>query len=209
MDSADTTVDDRPIVVGVGVDNDAHPDCLPDRRRPRDRTAGPTTTWRARRRRRGRFVCGAAALALAADLAARLGSRLVAVHAWNDIVVESDGSGRRSHEDEPVLAARAATLLDAELAEIALAHPGLPVERSVVAGTPFRALLAAADGARLLVVGHRGNVTGPGRRIGSTSLALVEFVPVSGRGDRARGRGRAGTAPCAGHRGNIVTAGWR
>jgi len=27
------------------------------------------------------------------------------------------------------------------------------------------------------VVGHRGNVTGPGRRIGSTSLALVEFVP--------------------------------
>jgi len=44
-------------------------------------------------------------------------------------------------------------------------------------GHPFRALLAAADGARLLVVGHRGNVTGPGRRIGSTSLALVEFVP--------------------------------
>ena len=120
---------------------------------------------------------GAAALALAADLAAALGSRLVAVHAWTDIVVESDGSGRRSHEDEPVLAARAATLLDAELAQIALTHPGLPVERSVVADTPLRALLAAADGARLLVVGHRGNVTGPGRRIGSTSLALVEFVP--------------------------------
>lgn len=37
-----------------------------------------------------------------------------------------------------VLAARAATLLDAELAEIALAHPGLPVERSVVADTPLR-----------------------------------------------------------------------
>jgi nucleotide-binding universal stress UspA family protein len=46
-----------------------------------------------------------------------------------------------------------------------------------VADTPLRALLTAADGARLLVVGHRGNVTGPGRRIGSTSLALVEFVP--------------------------------
>jgi nucleotide-binding universal stress UspA family protein len=120
---------------------------------------------------------GAAALALAADLAASLGSRLVAVHAWTDIVVESDGSGRRSHEDELVLAARAATLLDAALAEIALTHPSLPVERPVVADTPLRALLAAADGARLLVVGHRGNVTGPGRRIGSTSLALVEFVP--------------------------------
>ena len=120
---------------------------------------------------------GAAALALAADLAAALGSRLVAVHAWTDIVVESDGSGRRSHEDEPVLAARAATLLDTELAQIALTHPGLPVERSVVADTPLRALLAAADGARLLVVGHRGAVAGPGRRLGSTSLALVEFVP--------------------------------
>ena len=159
-----------------GGDNAAQPDCLPDRRRPRDRTAGPTTTWRARCRRRGRFVCRRNR-ARTADLAAALGSRLVAVHAWTDIVVESDGSGRRSHEDEPVLAARAATLLDAELAEIALAHPGLPVERSVVADTPLRALLAAADGARLLVVGHRGNVTGPGRRIGSTSLALVEFVP--------------------------------
>jgi hypothetical protein len=27
------------------------------------------------------------------------------------------------------------------------------------------------------VVGHRGAVAGPGRRLGSTSLALVEFVP--------------------------------
>ncbi|MDT7577457.1 MAG: hypothetical protein QOH17_3790 [Pseudonocardiales bacterium] len=120
---------------------------------------------------------GRSALRLAADLAASLGSRLVAVHAWSDIVFGSDGSGRRSHETESVLATRASTLLDAELAEIALAHPGLPVHRSVVADTPLRALLAAADGARLLVVGHRGVVAGTGRRLGSTSLALVEFVP--------------------------------
>lgn len=120
---------------------------------------------------------GLAALALAADLAASLGSRLVAVHAWTDIVLDSDGSARRSHEDEAVLAARASTLLDTELAAITLAHPGLPVERSIVADTPLRALLAAADGARLLVVGHRGDIAGPGRRLGSTSLALVEFVP--------------------------------
>jgi nucleotide-binding universal stress UspA family protein len=120
---------------------------------------------------------GRAALTLAADLAASLGSRLVAVHAWSDIVFDSDGSGMRSHEAESVLATRASTLLDAELAEIALAHPGLPMQRSVVADTPLRALLAAADGARLLVVGHRGVDGGPGRRLGSTSLALVEFVP--------------------------------
>ncbi len=119
---------------------------------------------------------GRAALALAAELAASLGSRLVVVHAWTDIVVTGDRA-RRSPEAEPVLAARAATLLDTELAELALAHPGLPVERSLVAGTPLRALLAAAEGARLLVVGHRGLAADPERRLGSTSLALIEFVP--------------------------------
>jgi nucleotide-binding universal stress UspA family protein len=120
---------------------------------------------------------GRAALTLAADLAVSLGSRLVAVHAWSDVVFGSDGSAMRSHEADSVLATRASTLLDAELAEIALTHPGLPVQRSVVADTPLRGLLAAADGARLLVVGHRGVDGGPGRRLGSTSLALVEFVP--------------------------------
>lgn len=119
---------------------------------------------------------GRAAIALAADLAVSLGSRLVAVHAWTDIAFGGDGAARRRPEDQHVLAARASALLDTELAEIILAHPDLPVERAVVADTPLRALLAAADGARLLVVGHRGG-GGPGRRLGSTSLALIEFVP--------------------------------
>jgi nucleotide-binding universal stress UspA family protein len=132
-DSADSTVDDRPIVVGVDGSASA-----------RD---------------------------------ASLGSRFVAVHAWTDIDFGGDGAVRRRPDAEPVLAARAAALLDTDLAGIAQAHPGLVVERSVVADTPLRALLAAAAaGARLLVVGHRG-VAGPGRRLGSTSLALVEFVP--------------------------------
>lgn len=120
---------------------------------------------------------GRAALALAADLAASLGSRLVAVHAWTDIAFGGDGAARRRHDDERVLAAHAAALLDTELAAITLTHPDLPVDRSVVADTPLRALLAVARGARLLVVGHRGVVAGPANRLGSTSLALVEFVP--------------------------------
>ena len=120
---------------------------------------------------------GRVAVALAADLAASLGSRLVAVHAWNDVVFGIDGSARRSHEAGPVLAARAAAVLETALAETVLAHPDLEVERSVVTDTPLRALLAATSGARLLVVGHRGVVPGPGRELGSTSLALVEFVP--------------------------------
>jgi nucleotide-binding universal stress UspA family protein len=120
---------------------------------------------------------GRAALTLAADLATSLGSRLVAVHSWTDIVFDAEGSARRSQEDGPVLAARATALLDAALAETALAHPDLAVERAVVNDTPLRALLSAAGGARLLVVGHRGVTAGSVGRLGSTSLALVEFVP--------------------------------
>jgi nucleotide-binding universal stress UspA family protein len=147
---------------------------------------------------------GASALALAADLAASLGSRLVAVHAWTDIVVASDGSGRRSHGDQPVLAARAATLLDAELAEIALTHPGLPVERSVVADTPLSPCSQPPTGtpARPRPSGQRCR-TGTAPRLDKPGARRVR--PVSGRGDRTRGPGRADTAPGAGHRGDVVT----
>jgi nucleotide-binding universal stress UspA family protein len=120
---------------------------------------------------------GGAALALAADLAVSWGARLVAVHAWSDIAFGVDGAARRRPEDGAVLAGLASALLDAELATIRPGRPGLVVERSVVADTPLRALLAAADGARMVVVGHRGAGAGPGRSLGSTSRALVEFVP--------------------------------
>jgi nucleotide-binding universal stress UspA family protein len=118
-----------------------------------------------------------AALGLAADLATTLGSRLVAVHAWSDITFGADGAARRSREDDSVHAAHAAAVLDTELPAVTRDHPGLQVHRVVVADTPLRALLAAADGARLLVVGHRGIAAGPGRSLGSTSRALIEFVP--------------------------------
>lgn len=130
-------------------------------------------------------TAGRAALALAADLAASLGARLLAVHAWSDIAYGVDGAAHRRPEDGSVLAGRASDLLDAELAGPARDHPSLVVNRSVVADTPLRALLAAASGARMVVVGHRG--TGTGGRLGSTSRALVEFVPcpvvVAGHGN--------------------------
>ncbi len=120
---------------------------------------------------------GRAALALAADLAVSLGARLVAVHAWSDIAFGADGAAHRRPEDEPVLAGLASTLLDSELTTAERDHPGLVVDRSVVADTPLRALLAAATGARMVVVGHRGAGPEPASRIGSTSRSLVEFVP--------------------------------
>lgn len=64
----------------------------------------------------------------------------------------------------------------AEVDAVAVSHPGLPVQRDVVGGTPVRALLDRAAGARVLVVGHRGD-TGSGMRHSSTSRTLVEFAP--------------------------------
>jgi nucleotide-binding universal stress UspA family protein len=104
---------------------------------------------------------GRAALLLAADVAVALGARLDAVHAC---------------AGEPRAAAEA--LLDAELAAVAQAHPGLPVEREIVEDTPVRPLIDRADGARMLVVGQRGHVPEPTMlHPGSTSRALVEFAP--------------------------------
>jgi nucleotide-binding universal stress UspA family protein len=75
-----------------------------------------------------------------------------------------------------MLAAEADAVLKAELDAVAVSHPGLPVQRDVVGGTPVRALLDRAGGARVLVVGHRGD-TGSGMLHSSTSQALVEFAP--------------------------------
>jgi nucleotide-binding universal stress UspA family protein len=120
---------------------------------------------------------GRAALTLAADMAASLGARLVAVHTWSEVAVGSDGSVRRRPEDAPALAAEACALLTAELTPVIAEHPDLPVERHVVGDTPLRALLTAARGARMLVVGERGHRPAAGMLVGSTSRALVEFAP--------------------------------
>lgn len=124
---------------------------------------------------------GHAALELAAGLAVSLGARLVAVHTWADVVVGIDGGARRRPEDPAFLAAEGAALLEAEDA-VAASYTSLPVERDLVDDTPVRALLDRARGARLLVVGHRGqgHGSGSGMLLGSTSRALVESGGVGG-----------------------------
>lgn len=118
---------------------------------------------------------GRAALGLAADLAASLGSTLLAVHTWTDVVAGPRGASRRP-EGPAALAAEAAARLDAGIAAVSASHPGLPVARDLVEGTPLRALLDRAEGARLLVVGHRGPDHRTGMLGGSTSRSLVEFA---------------------------------
>ncbi|GAA2558777.1 universal stress protein [Pseudonocardia hydrocarbonoxydans] len=116
-----------------------------------------------------------AALLLAADLAVSLGTHLVAVHAWSDISETEHGLHRRS-EDAAELAAQGGALLSEETRAISELYPGLAVADDLVSDSPVRTLLARADGARMLVVGHRGRPPAPGMGLGSTSRALVEFA---------------------------------
>jgi nucleotide-binding universal stress UspA family protein len=133
--------------------------------------------------RRGPVVVGVdgspaagAALDLAAELAAAFGARLVAVHAWTDVVADASGGLHRSAASGTELAARAAELLDTRLTPVQDRHPGVVVERHVVNDTALNATLDQAREARTLVVGHRSAVAATSR-LGSTSRGLVEFAP--------------------------------
>ena len=121
-------------------------------------------------------VAGEAALDLAADLAAASGARVIAVHAWTDVVADESGGLRRLELDGTELAARAAELLDALVRRVQERHAELDVERRVLNDTALRALLEQAQTARMVVVGHRDRASVVGR-LGSTSRGLVEFAP--------------------------------
>lgn len=122
-------------------------------------------------------AAGRAALVFAAGLAASLGARLVALHAWTDVVPDIRGGARRRPEDPSFLEAEGAALLRTELDAVAACCPGLDVQGELVRDTPVRALLARADDARMLVVGCRGDGAGPGILFSSTSGSLVDFAP--------------------------------
>ena len=121
-------------------------------------------------------AAGAAALEFGADLAASLGSRLLAVRCWTDVYAGPDASAHRSHRAPEVLAAEAAASLDGQLRAITTRHPHLHVERKLVDTPPLQALTECAAGARVLVVGTRGRTNQTGILMGSTSQALVEFA---------------------------------
>jgi nucleotide-binding universal stress UspA family protein len=133
--------------------------------------------------RRGAVVVGVdgspaavTALDLAAELAAACGARLVAVHAWTDVMGDASGGLHRSAASSTELATRAVELLDTRLAPVQDRHPEVVVERHVVNDTALNALLDQAREARTVVVGHRSAAAATSR-LGSTSRGLVEFAP--------------------------------
>ncbi|MFC5994983.1 universal stress protein [Pseudonocardia hispaniensis] len=120
---------------------------------------------------------GNAALEFAAGLAEAVGARIVALHTWADVTADESGQMRRVDQDWDALAQQAGVVLDASLGPVLERHPGLQVERAVLGDNPLRALLARANEARMLVVGHRRAALPEGmRRLGSTSKGLVEFA---------------------------------
>jgi nucleotide-binding universal stress UspA family protein len=99
---------------------------------------------------------GGAALDLAAELAASLGCRLVAVRATADAVAWS---------------------AEAQVAAVRLRHPALPVEERPVDGTALHALGEQARDARLLAIGRHRAEPGADVTLGATCRGLVESAP--------------------------------
>lgn len=134
----------------------------------------------------GRVVVGVdgspsslAALRFAAEAAGLRQARLVVAHAWRDPAV------RTYHGRTLPTAARwreeaQATLRDSLREGLAGVH-GVKVESRLIEGPEHRALVEAAEGADLLVVGSRGRGGWRGLLLGSVSLRCLTLseVPVA------------------------------
>lgn len=106
-----------------------------------------------------------AAAAFAVEEAALRDAPLVAVCALTDA---AGRLGERLQVEEDF-----GRLIDGQARE----HPEVTVIRRVVAGTPRTALLAAAAGAQMLVVGARGRGDIKGMTLGSVAQAVLHLAP--------------------------------
>ncbi|MEU7531454.1 universal stress protein [Saccharothrix sp. NPDC042600] len=115
------------------------------------------------------------AVDFAFEAASSRNAPLKAVHVWSDFLVDGPYGSRLTVDWDQVEAAEERVLAE-RLAGHAEKYPDVVVERLVVRDRPVRALLAAAEGARLLVVGSRGHGGFTGMLLGSTSQALVHHA---------------------------------
>lgn len=123
-----------------------------------------------------------AAIGYAFQLASELRSPLTGVHAWFEPVVGTALGSTLPVQHDPVLHARDQEILLAEsLAGWSEKYPDVDVRRRVVHGPAAAALVEAAVGAELLVVGSRGRGVVRSLLLGSVSHAVLHLstVPVA------------------------------
>lgn len=114
-----------------------------------------------------------AALSVAFADARRHGGRVAVLHAR--YVTDPD----RTPGDEQAADVAVRDRLRAELGAWTTRFPEVPVQVSVVHGNPARALLRAAEGCRLVVLGTRGNGAYTREVFGSTSREVLRRSPVT------------------------------
>jgi nucleotide-binding universal stress UspA family protein len=113
-----------------------------------------------------------AAVEFAAVEAERTGQELLALHAWQEPLVWRD-TALPDHEFLSSLEESHQHILDDCIRTVAQQHPGLRIRPVLVRGAAQSALLDAARGAALLVVGNHG-LTGVSRLLlGSVSHSIV------------------------------------
>ncbi|GAB2780633.1 universal stress protein [Amycolatopsis magusensis] len=116
------------------------------------------------------------AIAVAFAEASARGAALVAMHAWTDTTYDYYYGSARLMVAWESFAEEEERLLAQRLAGWREKYPDVEVRKELLKDRPRHALLAAAEDARLVVVGSHGRGGFRGMLLGSTSLALVQHA---------------------------------
>ena len=102
----------------------------------------------------------------------------MAVHTWMDMQVQASLAGLSAAQQQwEEIEGEQQQLLDERLADLVAKYPKVDVKKLITRDRPIRALVDAAEGAQLLVVGSHGRGGFKGMLLGSTSRALLQSAP--------------------------------